>query len=94
MDDNKRRHDIYERTQNAQEKRVLQALSNVIPTVGGFCGCTLCWQDAYALSLNRLPAAYRQKGTVALSRPEPSPDEVAEVVRKALEAVMEHPNHS
>jgi len=78
---------------NAQEKRVRSAYGRLSEGQSDFCGCNLCRSDTIALALNRLPAAYRQRGTVVLRPSGPDQDKIDEAVREALSIVSSHPKH-
>jgi len=78
---------------NRQELRVVDAMNRVLPTVNDFCGCRICVEDVYALTLSKLPAHYVQAGAIILRPKGPSDQDIDAAVMESVNAVREHPNH-
>ncbi|NIP71643.1 MAG: late competence development ComFB family protein [Gammaproteobacteria bacterium] len=78
---------------NRQEKRVIASMHEQAPSVEGFCGCRLCVEDVYAISLNSLPAHYVQAGSMVLQKTPPSEEDVRRAVADAFDKVRVRPNH-
>jgi len=77
---------------NVNEKKVLAFMEELIPQFPDFDYCTICLQDVYALSLNRLTPRYTQSGTVVLKK-ELVDDDYRDVVEAAIECVTKNVNH-
>lgn len=82
-----------EKIRNRQEPRVAAAMRDLLPLAPDFCGCRLCVEDVYALSLNSLPAQYVQTGAMIVRQRMPSDDDIRKAVQDALDVVRERPNH-
>ncbi|MBI4082644.1 MAG: late competence development ComFB family protein [Candidatus Lambdaproteobacteria bacterium] len=87
-----RGHDLAH-VRNYSELRVIEALREALPRQAGFCGCTLCVQDVYALTMNRIPAHYIQSGAILLHPEATSRDDIESYLRDAFERVRAHPKH-
>ena len=84
----------FSRVRNRNEKRVLNALEQVLADKPGRTGLKLSdtkdVQDIYALALNRRPARYAQPGTIVVGDPVRDED-VAEAVLDAFDTVVRRP---
>ena len=78
---------------NRNELRVIQAMRAALPQQVDFCGCSLCIEDVYALTLNRIPAHYIQTGAIVLHPPDVGPDQIEAHVRSAIDQVRAQPKH-
>jgi hypothetical protein len=85
-------HDLG-RVRNRYELRVIEALRAALPKQVDFCGCTLCIEDVYAITLNRIPAHYIQTGAIVLHPPDVGPDQIEAHVRSAIDQVRAQPKH-
>ncbi len=74
---------------NHNEQRVLECLPGVLEEFPGFEANRVDIQDIYALSLNLLPARYRQAFSIVLQE-QLSMDDVRGAVRKAVLQVSKH----
>lgn len=83
----------FSRIRNNNEKRVLTAMERLLSMQTDFEPNFLDYQDVYALSMNSLPACYRQQGTVVLVK-KISDHEIEQAVLQAIEQVWCQPNHS
>ncbi|MDH4248922.1 MAG: late competence development ComFB family protein [Deltaproteobacteria bacterium] len=83
-----------ENIRNRQEARVVEFMRKVLPTRKDFCGCRLCVEDAYALTLNTLPAQYSQSGSLVLRSSPPTDTEVLDTLHQSIDKVAAVPNHS
>ena len=86
-------HSLYE-IRNYNEVEVVKILKKMLPEVPEFCGCSLCIEDVYALSLNMLPAKYIQASSILFPKDKLSVNEIEAVVKKAFDRVKENPSHS
>ena len=82
-----------EKIRNKNEKRVINAMTSVLPEIKNFCGCGLCVADVYAATLNSLPAHYIQFGGMALRATPEKEEDVQAAVRQAVELISDNPNH-
>ena len=64
-----------------------------LETPNGFCGCQLCLEDVYAISMNQVPAHYIQRGAMILQKPDPDDAALARIVSGAVQQVDDAPNH-
>jgi len=78
---------------NRQEVRVADMMRTMLPEAEGFCGCRLCVEDVFALSLNSLPPHYVQSGSFLVRSTDPSEATLREVLQIALDRVGGRPNH-
>ncbi len=78
---------------NQNEIRVVETIRKVVPKTKNFCGCQLCLEDVFALSLNQLPSHYVQAGAIVLGGKTPPDKELKKVVTRAVKAVKKAPNH-
>lgn len=78
---------------NRQEPRVVEIMNRVLPARTDFCGCRICVEDVYALTLTKLPAHYVQAGAIILGGKGPTEHDIEDAVSQAVDAVREHPNH-
>lgn len=77
---------------NKNEIRIIAAMQQALKDMGSPNLSPKTLRDAYALSLNLLPARYKQKGTIILREPIKE-DHLQEAVTKALKQVLEHPKN-
>lgn len=84
----------FSRVRNRNEKRVLNALKQLLTDRSGRTGMESLdakdIQDIYALALNRLPARYAQPGTIVVGDPVRDED-AAQAVTDACEIVVNRP---
>lgn len=81
------------RVENRNEARVAAALGRFLADHPAWRPSDLDLEDVYAAALNRLPARYRQRGTVVLH--EPITDaHIAAVIREAVAQVVRHPTRA
>lgn len=79
---------------NKNEKRVIEAMRRILPVeFAQYTPNALDIQDIYALALNGLAPRYIQQGSIVLREPVKL-DEVADVVREAVQTVMNRPNYT
>ena len=74
-----------DRIRNRNELRVVKAMQKILPTVENYCGCSICLEDAYALTLNQLPSHYVQTGAIILRMQKPSDEEISQFQRPIFE---------
>lgn len=86
-------HSLYE-IRNYNEIEVVKILKEVLSEDPEFCGCSLCLEDVYALSLNMLPAKYIQPSSILFPKDKLPAKEIEAVIKKALARVKENPSHS
>ena len=77
---------------NRNELRVVQEMERVLAEYPDFKPAVLDLEDIYALSLNKLPARYTQRGSIVLQEPVRD-EEVADAIRDAIEVVRARPNY-
>ena len=82
-----------ENIRNRQEVRMVELMRKVLPTRADFCGCRLCVEDVYALSLNSLPAQYSQTGSLVLRTTMPTEIDMVDILHQAMDKVAAVPNH-
>ncbi|MCJ8347315.1 late competence development ComFB family protein [bacterium] len=78
---------------NKMELKVIQVMKQIIGSFPEHDQCDLCIEDAYALSLNYLPAKYAQYGSIVLKSEYPKPEEIVDAVSRAIQEVAKHPRH-
>jgi hypothetical protein len=77
---------------NKNEIRVIKLLPEVLAEYPDFKPNVLDIEDIYALSLNKLPARYVQKGSIVL-REAVTDDQISQAIREAVGVVQERPNY-
>jgi len=77
---------------NRNELRVIQEMERVLAEYPDFDPAVLDLEDIYALSLNKLPARYTQRGSIVLQEPVRD-EEIADAIRDAVEVVRARPNY-
>jgi len=82
-----------EHIRNRNEVEVIKAMKDVIEEFPDFCGCSLCLEDVYALSLNMLPTKYVQHSSILFPKDKTPQDEIEYSVSQAVERVMKNPSH-
>ena len=82
-----------EHIRNHNEAEVIKAIKKVMPQFSDFCGCSLCLEDVYALSLNMLPAKYKQSSSILLAKDKIPAAKIESVIVQAIEKVSGHPSH-
>ncbi|MDH5751847.1 MAG: late competence development ComFB family protein [Deltaproteobacteria bacterium] len=82
-----------ENIRSRQEARVIGILKKVLPERTDFCGCRICIEDTYALTLNSLHPQYAQVGSLIIRHAPPTDDEVGHLVNMAIDKVQANPNH-
>ncbi|MFC1724735.1 late competence development ComFB family protein [candidate division KSB1 bacterium] len=82
-----------EHIRNHNEVEVIKAMKKVLSQNSDFCGCSLCLEDVYALSLNMLPAKYKQSSSIMLTKDKVPAAKIESVVVQAIEKVSGHPSH-
>ena len=78
---------------NRHEATVAEILREKLPEEKNFCGCRICIEDVYALTLNNLPSHYVQTTSIILNKTPPSREDIARAVENAIDAVKVRPNH-
>ena len=82
-----------ENIRNRHELLVIRIMQEILDDVDDFCGCSICLEDVYALTLNKVPPHYVQTGSIILRPQAPSDLELDLFVRESVETVRHHPNH-
>lgn len=82
----------FERIRNRNEQRVVMLLSEVLDEFKNFAPNVTDIEDAYALTLNRLPARYVQPVTLVMSEPV-ADEEIREIIRNVIITIIMRPNH-
>ncbi len=82
----------FDRIRNRNEQRVVMLLSDVLDEFENFKPNVTDIEDAYALTLNRLPARYVQPVTLVMSEPV-TDEEIMEIIRNVIITVIMRPNH-
>ncbi|MFC1476968.1 late competence development ComFB family protein [candidate division KSB1 bacterium] len=77
---------------NLNEVEVVKAIRVMRDRYPDFCNCCICIEDVYALALNLLSPKYKQQSSIIL-QDKIDPDEVEDIVEKAIQRIMDHPNH-
>lgn len=77
---------------NLNEERVIDAMKQLLPKAQKFDNCQICTEDIYALSLKHLPPQYVQVGSIVL-RKSVSDEDIIAIVQKAIDQVIDNPNH-
>lgn len=77
---------------NNNEKKVIAFMKEIIPQFPDFDYCSICLQDVYALSLNRLSPRYTQSGTIILKK-ELTDEDYRDVVESSVATVTKNINH-
>jgi len=77
---------------NRNEKRVIELMPRALSEFKDFLPETMDIEDIYARTLNRLPARYKQKGTVILREPVKD-EQILSELRDAIESIMTAPNY-
>jgi hypothetical protein len=80
------------RIRNRNEERVERLMGEVLVEFTEYRFEDLDIQDIYALTLNKLPARYKQQMSIILREPV-SDDTVKDKIRESIRTVMERPNH-
>lgn len=78
---------------NFNEILVLQCLRELLRSDETLCRCSLCVEDVYALTLNRLPPRYVQVFNVYKYATDNALSEVREQLRAAADKVKANPTH-
>ena len=82
----------FKNIRNRNEQKVIELLPEVLSEFVDYNPDRMDIEDIYALTLNNLPARYKQRGTVVLF--EPIKDEtIQEEIRNSVRAVMNNPNY-
>lgn len=82
-----------EQIRNRYEVKVVQAMREKLLDETDFCGCKICIEDIYALSMNTLPAHYVQRASIILKKDPPSDADIVRTVEDAIDQVKVRPNH-
>lgn len=82
------------KVRNRNERRVVEAMRKAVEKTKGFCGCQLCLEDVYALSMNKVPSHYVQAGAIILGAKTPPDKGLEKIVLTAVKAVKKTPNHT
>lgn len=77
---------------NKNELRVVKLMPRVLSEYAGFEPTQLDIEDIYALTLNKLPSRYVQKGTIVLREPV-SESYILDALREAVGTVKKRPNY-
>ncbi|MBI3814898.1 MAG: late competence development ComFB family protein [Nitrospinae bacterium] len=82
---------------NDNELLIIKKINEAFQNDPQLCRCRLCVEDIYALSLNYLPARYKQSLTLATLHGEKGwqieDARIEEAVRSAIEQVKKRPHH-
>lgn len=78
---------------NKMELKVIKAMTKILKNYPEHDQCPLCIEDAFALSLNRLPSKYAQFGTIVLKTEYPDDEEIEKIVAKSIQEVANKPKH-
>lgn len=78
---------------NRNETRVVECMRGIINATKNFCGCQLCLEDVYALSLNGLSPHYVQSGAIVLGGKTAADKELIKAVKNSIKAIKKNPNH-
>lgn len=79
-----------ERIRNRNEARVVRLMPEVLAEFLDYRPEDIDVEDIYALTLNRLPPRYVQKGTIILKEPL-TDEEIRRELRQAVEQVEKNP---
>ena len=79
-----------ERIRNRNEKRVIRLMPEVLAEFLDYRPEDIDVEDIYALTLNRLPPRYVQRGTIILREPL-TDEEIRREIRLAVEQVEKNP---
>jgi len=79
---------------NKQEERVAKMMREYLPQLSDFCGCRLCVEDVFALTMNALPPHYIQRGGMALGHSQISAQDIKLALGDAVDKVTIRPNHT
>jgi len=82
-----------EHIRNRHETKVIEIMHDLVPEADDFCGCQICIEDVFALSLNALPAFYVHASSIVVRRDPPSKEDMARAVHDAIDKVRVRPNH-
>lgn len=78
---------------NKMELKVIKIMTEILDNYPNHDQCPLCIEDAFAMSLNRLPAKYAQYGSIVLKTEYPHDDEIYEIVADSIQEVANKPKH-
>jgi len=82
---------------NDNEQTIIKKINEVFQKDRQLCRCRLCAEDIYALSLNYLPARYKQSLTLATLSGERNwqieDSKIEEAIMNAIEQVKKRPHH-
>ncbi len=79
-----------ERIRNRNERRVIRLMPEVLAEFLDYRPEGMDVEDIYALTLNRLPPRYVQRGTIILREPL-TDEEIRHEIRRAVEQVEKNP---
>lgn len=83
-----------EGVRNRHETRVVEIMKEEIPKTTKFCGCTICIEDVYAMSLNSLTPRYQHTHTVVLDYKGEDNAALKKIIIDQIKEVSKSPNHS
>jgi len=78
---------------NRNERRVIEAMREILDGLPEFTPNDIDIQDIYALTLNSLAPRYIQQGTIVLREPV-RPEAIHDAVRSAVDTVRQRPNYT
>lgn len=82
-----------EHIRNRHETAVAEIMRDKLALEDDFCGCRICIEDVFALTLNVLPPHYVQTTSIILKKDRPSEQDVNRAVEDAIDKVKVRPNH-
>lgn len=83
-----------ESVKNRHEDRVIKIMRSEIPKSKKFCGCSICLEDVYAMSLNSLTPRYQHTHTVVLDYKGEDEAALKKIIKAQIKDVQKNPNHS
>ena len=77
---------------NKNEEKVIISMRRILNEFPNFCGCDLCIEDVYALSLNSLKPKYQHHFSLTVNRDNENVD-IDRKIKNQIRKVMKNPNH-
>lgn len=82
----------FKHIRNRNEQKVIDLMPEVLSEFVDYNPERMDIEDIYALTLNNLPARYKQRGTVVIFEPIKN-ETIQEEIRNAIKVVMNNPNY-
>ncbi len=79
---------------NKTEERVISVFKDTVQHYPDFCGCHICLEDVYALSMNSLKPMYKHKLTIVLKSKTTTDEEIKKVLDINIKKIIGNPNHA